>query len=240
MEGAAALITAIAALTAALVWPLAIFVFVYLFKGKMSLALDRLPSILDRANKIKLGWLDLELDKQGDIKGGEQISAQEIRAAARVEVQAKSLDVQSLRDKIQQLCFEYETVRKVLPPSPERTRTMTQIFVKMRTLGPAVADWIEEMKNSTVAGNRLLAIAIMQIDPDRGDIDWLAERFGAEKAFVFFHAANALRTIATSSDSSRAAAATEAAQRSLDKLKGFNGRPDTNTIRVLTSIPGIA
>src|SRR4051794_36409817 len=105
MEGAAALITAIAALTAALVWPLAIFAFVYLFKGKVGLAFDRLPSILDRANKIKVGWLDLELDKQaesisGDIKGGEQISAQEIRAAARVEVQAKSLDVQSLRDKI--------------------------------------------------------------------------------------------------------------------------------------------
>ena len=241
MEAWAALITAIAALTAALVWPVAIFAFVYLFKGKMSVALDKLPSILERANKIKLGWLDLELDKQaesisGDIHGGEQISAQQIQAAARVEVQAKSLDLQSLRDKIQQLCFEYETVRKVLPSGSERTRAMTQTFVKMRTLGPAVADWIEEMKASAVAGNRLLAIAIMQIDPDKADIDWLVERFETEKPFVFFHAANALRIVATSSFSTRANAARAAAEQALERINGFQGPRDSDTIRVLSAI----
>lgn len=239
MEAKSALITAIAALIAAIMWPFTILVVILLFKAKVA-------NLLDRINKLKIGAfeigaLDAELEKQAasvtsDSQQGEQISPQQIQAAARVEVQAKSLDAQSLRDKIQQLCFEYETIRNVLPPSYERTRSMTQTFVKMRTLGPAVADWIEDMKASAVAGNRLLAVAIMQIAPDKADVEWLAERFDVEKPFVFFHAANALRIVAMSSLSTRADAAREAAQRALEKIQSFNGPKDADTIRVLTSI----
>src|SRR4051812_33016879 len=114
MQATAALITAIAALIAAIAWSTALMLILYLFKEKFALAFDRIPSVIDRMNKIKLGALEAELEKQADsaavdIKAGENISPQQIEAAARVGVQAKSLDIQSLRDKINQLCFEYDT-----------------------------------------------------------------------------------------------------------------------------------
>lgn len=195
---AAALITAMAALISAIVWPVAIALVVLVYRKPFSAAFGRLPSLVDRMQKIKLGALEAELDRQAEAAGadpqaGEVISTAEIRAAAKIETEARLFDNQSLRDKVQQLCFEYETIRKVLPSGRNRTSAMTQVFIKMRTLGPAVSDWIEDMKTSTVSGNRLWAIAIMQIDPDKADLNWLVERFRDETPFLFFHAANALR-----------------------------------------------
>ena len=242
MKETAALITALAALVAALAWPATVLCILLLFRGKVAVAFDRLPSVLDRMNKIKLGAVEAELERQAqsvpeDPRAAEQISPQQIQAAAKVETQARSLDEQSLRDKIQQLCFEYETIRKVLPSSPGRTRAMTQTVVKMRTLGPAVADWIDELKQSAVAGNRLMAIAIMQIMPDRTDVDWLVERFRGEKPFVFFQAASALKIASQSANPVLAAKAREGAATARAIMNEFQGPKDANTMRVLNSIP---
>ena len=127
---------------------------------------------------------------------GEEITRQEIQTASRVETQARSLDDDTLWEQVHALSTEYESLRKAMPSGPTRTNAMTRVFVKMRTLGPSVVSFVDDLKRSRSAGERLFAIAIMQIEPDVADIDWLEKRFQSERPFVFFHAANALRVVA--------------------------------------------
>lgn len=165
-----------------------------------------------------------------------EISTEQIRSAARVEVQARTLDNSTLRDQLQQLCIEYEAVRKMLRAGRERTRAMTEVLLKMRTLGPAVVGFLPELKASDSPGKRLSAVAIMQIDPDKADIGWLLDRFTEDKPFIFYHAAVALQKVAGQGGEKRAAQARDAAEKALRTLEGFDGRKDSNSIAVLNDI----
>ena len=115
---------------------------------------------------------------------------------------------------------------------------MTWIMVKLRMLGPAVAKFIGELKVSQSAGERLAAVAIMQIEPDEADIPWLTERFRIEQPFIFFQAAVALQSVARSGVSGKVTEAVDAAKTALDLVKGFTGTPDQSTLNILTSIVG--
>lgn len=165
-----------------------------------------------------------------------EISTEQIRSAARVEVQARTLDDSTLRDQLQQLCIEYETIRRLLRAGRERTRAMTEVLLKMRTLGPAVASFLPELKASESPGKRLSAVAIMQIDPQKADIGWLLGRFSEDKPFIFYHAAVALQKIAEQGDEKRVAAARDAAERALRTIEAFEGHKDANSIAVLNDI----
>jgi hypothetical protein len=188
-------------------------------------------------------YLEQELNVQAAamIDGAEKqpgnISTEQIRSAARVKVQAGGLDEDTLRGQLQQLCIEYETIRRVLPPGRERTRAMTEVLLKMRTLGPAVAGFLPELKASTSPGKRLAAVAIMQLEPDKADIRWLLGRFTQDKPFIFYHAAVALDKIAQQGDEARRAEAREAAKTALRTLEGFEGgQKDANSIAILARI----
>lgn len=87
MKDAAALLTSIAALIAALAWPAALFAIFVLYRSQLRMAIERLPAAIDRMQKVKLGILEAELSKTASAvidnpdKSG-QISAQEIQSAA--------------------------------------------------------------------------------------------------------------------------------------------------------------
>lgn len=57
---------------------------------------------------------------------------------------------------------------------------------------------MEKLYTSESAGERLAAIAFLQIKPDAKYLDWLADRMAAENPFVRFQAALALRNAARS------------------------------------------
>lgn len=164
------------------------------------------------------------------------ISEDQIRSASKIEIQAKALETDVIRTQLSQLCAEYENLRKGMPPGQARTRAMTQVLVKMRTLGRAAEHLLDELKQSAAAGDRLAAVAIMQIDPGKADIEWLVARFGSEKPFVFYQSAIALLNVARSDDRERAAAAVEAARRAKNTIEAFDGPTDRNTIQVLDMI----
>lgn len=164
------------------------------------------------------------------------ISPEQIRSAACVEVQAKSLDRATLRDQLQQMCIEYETIRKVLPPSRGRTRAMTEVLLKMRTLGPSVADMLDELKSSDSPGKRLAAVAIMQIDPAKVDFRWLVDRFSQEKPFIFYQSAVALQVVAQQGNPQRRKAAEAAAEEARKVVEAFDGPKDENTLEVLRAL----
>lgn len=242
MDQAAALITSIAALIGAVAWPIAFLAVFLLFRSPIRTAFEKLPSVIDRMRTVKIGLLEAELNEEAaamveetaENLGG--ISAQQIRSAARIEIRAKSLDDQALRDQLQQLCIEYDTIRKVMPAGAERTHAMTQVLIKMRTLGPAVDKFLAELKSSASPGNRLAAIAIMQIEPDKADISWLLERFKGEQPFIFFHAAVALQSVARSGSEDGATKAIQAARTALDIVQAFKGMPDRGTVNILEAI----
>lgn len=199
-----------------------------------------------RLQKLKRAQLD-ELDRDlGDesatlidaaVEQPETISAEQIHSASKIEVRARALGSEIVEEQLSQLSAEYENLRLAVPPGNRRTRAMTQVLVKMRTLGTAAAHLVDQLKESTGAGDRLAAVAIMQIDPGKADIGWLESRFENEKPFVFYHAAIALRHVTLAGDEVRAAAAVDAARRAFARIKAFP-RPDHDTVEVLAQIVG--
>jgi len=81
---------------------------------------------------------------------------------------------------------------------------------------------------------------MMQMEPQKADIVWLAERFKIEYPFVFYHSALALQNIVDSSTGERRKRAIEAATSGLEILKKFPGVPDRQTIEVLEGLTGSA
>lgn len=242
MTEIAALITALAALIAAIVWPLALIAVFVLFRPQISLAAENVPALVKRMRKVKLGVFEAELEKETEglvdaaLADPSKISPQQIRSATRVQVAAKSLDDQALRAQLKQLSLEFDILRRTLPSSRERSRAMTEVLVKMRTIGPTLSHAIGELKASDSPGERLAAIAMMQLDPGLLDLDWLLERFKSDPPFLFFQSAfalrNALRLVGPSED----AKIKEAAVKALQQVKSFAGEPDANTVEVLEEI----
>ena len=242
MVSVAALLTAIAALVASLAWPMAFVTLFILFRTPIRAAAERLPSLIDRMNKVKLGFLEAELDEtaaaaaaQPASQGGE-VTPEQIRAAARIEVQAAEIGAQPLLDQMRALCLEYERTRAATLPGRNRTQTFTEILAKMRALGPSLSGHVAEFKKSDLAGSRLAAIAIMQLKPDEADFAWLLERFRTDQPFLFYQSALVLKNTSRSSDPRISATSKATAEKALDAISAYKGPPDENTIAVLKSI----
>jgi hypothetical protein len=132
------------------------------------------------------------------------------------------------------LCLEYDSLRRSLPSGNERTRAMTRVIVKMRSLAPSLVDHLDAYKGSGSAGSRLAAIAMMQMVPRVADLDWLKDRFSSEQPFVFYHAALALQNVANISDTpEKKRRLREATEQALSTVRSFPGVPDAGTIQVL-------
>lgn len=176
-------------------------------------------------------------DEQGAANAGGKVTARQIEAAARIEVQARDIDSQSLLNELDQLCLQYDSLRRSLPSGPERTGAMTGVLIKMRSLAPSLVGHIDAYKGSGSPGSRLAAIAMMQMVPRVADLDWLKERFSSEHPFVFYHAALALQNVANNSDTlEKERHLRKVTEEALAIVKGFSGPPDRNTIQILDTL----
>jgi hypothetical protein len=77
--------------------------------------------------------------------------------------------------------------------SDARTRRMEQIFEKMRNLATASYPLLEELAASYSPGERLAAVAILQVFAIEQSLPFLVKLVGSEKPFVGYHAARALQ-----------------------------------------------
>jgi len=240
MEEFAKLLTSVAALLGAVAWPGAFLVVVFLFRGELKSALSRVPIILDRVKKASLAGISLELDRVADAeaesgtdKSG-KITPRQIEAAARIAIETRDVGSQTLLSELDKLCLEYDSLRRTLPSGQDRTRAMTRVLVKMRSLAPSLVEFLDAYKSSGSPGSRLAAIAMMQMVPRVADLHWLRDRFSSEQPFLFYHAALALQNFAntcvTTEDKEHLR---EIAQQALKAVKGFAGVPDRETIQVL-------
>ena len=242
MEGLTKLLTSIAALLGAVAWPGTFFVVIYMFRSELKSALNKVPSFFDRLKKASLpGGVVFELDRVADaevesgIDKSGKITPRQHEVAARIAVETRNVSSEAILSELDKLCLEYDSLRRSLPPGANRTRAMTRVLVKMRSLAPSAVGFLDIYKGSGSPGSRLAAIAMMQMDPRVADLEWLKDRFSSEQPFLFYHAALALQNFAntyvTAEDKKHLR---ELAQQALNAIKGFaGGPPDRDTIQVL-------
>ena len=98
------------------------------------------------------------------------------------------------REAALQLAKEYEMIRRKMPSGDERTRTMESVFSQMKIVAPKVRGSLSTFQQSSSAGERLMAIAVLDMFPEASELGWLAKRMDPEqeKPFVAYHAAVAL------------------------------------------------
>lgn len=241
MEGWAALITAVAALIGVLVWPLTLLVLVVLLRGHINVAAGDLPAILRRMRRFKLGAFEAELDAKAEVlvdeaiaKPGE-ISPRQITTTAGITLSAQALDEVALKRQLERLCIEFDTIRDIMPAGYERSRAMVSVLVRLRTLGSAIERYLPELKAGTTGGQRLAAIAIMQVNPAQADIPWLVQRFRSDPPFLLFQSAAVLRALLRR-EPAVASAAAAAAGEALAIVRAYPGEPDADTMELLEAV----
>ncbi|MFN0122678.1 MAG: SAV_2336 N-terminal domain-related protein, partial [Blastocatellia bacterium] len=94
--------------------------------------------------------------------------------------------------EILNLARQYEQLRRDLPSGNERTGQMEQVIAEMRARASEAKHMLPELAASRSPGQRLAAVAILNVMPDPEHIKWLGERMEAEKPFIGYHAARAL------------------------------------------------
>ena len=238
MDEYAKLLTSVATFVGAIAWPTTILIIVAFFRTELRSILTGMPPLIARVKSATVAGIALELDRVADAETGNEvnksgkITPRQVEAAARIQTQ--EVGSQTLLRELDRLCLEYDSLRRTLPSGDERTRAMTRIIVKMRSLAPSLIEYLHIYKGSGSPGSRLAAIAMMQMIPRVADLDWLKGRFSSEQPFLFYHAALALQNVANISDTAdKRKQLRDVAEQALATVKSFAGPPDRGTIEVL-------
>ena len=192
---------AVAELVNSIAWPFIFLVFLVLYR-------KRLSNLLERVEEFKLGSASARIRRELDNVGKTvpenaqptPPNEQQLESAQRIEELSLSTDMGEVRRQLFSLAREYEKIRAALPSGDTRTRRMEVITTKMRSLGLACYPYLPELSDSYHPGDRLAAVAILQVKPHIGYLTWLADRLKEEKPFIGYHAAIALLVAARSVD----------------------------------------
>jgi hypothetical protein len=115
------------------------------------------------------------------------VPAEQSREAQRFE---SSLDL--VRGQVRSYARLYERTRQRMRASTERTQRMEQIFEKLRAISAASYPLLDELASSPSPGERLAAVAILQVFATGQYLPFLVGLVGSDKPFVGYHAARAL------------------------------------------------
>lgn len=97
-----------------------------------------------------------------------------------------------VRGQVRSYAHLYERIRQRMQPSHDRTQRMEAVFQRMRTLATASYSLLDEFANSPSPGERLAAVAILQVFASEQYLPLLVKLVGSEKPFVGYHATRAL------------------------------------------------
>lgn len=104
---------------------------------------------------------------------------------------ASSLDL--VRRQVRSYARQYEKIRQRMSPSYERTERMEKVFQSMWSLATASYPLLDELAGSPSPGERLAAVAILQVFAAEEYLSFLVELIGSEKPFAGYHATKALQ-----------------------------------------------
>lgn len=97
-----------------------------------------------------------------------------------------------VRSQVHSYAQLYERTRQRMSPSSDRTHRMEQIFEKMRNLATASYPLLDELANSPSPGERLAAVAILEVFAAEQFLPFLVKLVASEKPFAGYHATKAL------------------------------------------------
>jgi hypothetical protein len=148
------------------------------------------------------------------------------RAAVPTSVDAPSRETAAL------LAKEYDQTRRDMPSGDERTRRMEQLFSRMKVEAARVQGLLSSLQQSSSAGERLMAIAVLTMFPDPNHLDWLAYRLDPEqeKPFVAYHAAVALLEAVINLPTEYCATVGTALSKARELALRLKGDPDRITV----------
>lgn len=125
--------------------------------------------------------------------GSESIDPAQIEAALRVRQIAPEIGRGQLQHQVLALADEYNVTRSTMSFTEHRTQLLDNIVGRMRVLSVAASWLLPTLANGKTPGERLAAIAFLQMQPNPSYIGWLGERFRKEQPFLMYHAAFALK-----------------------------------------------
>jgi hypothetical protein len=110
------------------------------------------------------------------------------------------LNFDLVRQQVRSYARLYERTRLRMPPSNERTVRMEEIAGRLRNLALAAYPLLDEFVQSPFPGERLAAVAILQVFSAEKHLGFLTGLIESEKPFVSYHAMKALRFAVDSFD----------------------------------------
>jgi hypothetical protein len=146
----------------------------------------------------------------------------------------ESLVPEGHEQRLRRLAQLYDETRQRMRSGSDRTREMTRIFNSMVEFASGTRPLLAELEQSSSAGERLAAVAILNAFPQADQLEWLAQRLdnpSVEAPFVGYQAAVALGQAARSLSTEDLPALTTALN---DALQLANKLPsDSDRIRAL-------
>ena len=148
--------------------------------------------------------------------------------AAMISPLARDLDF--ARSQLLKLSAEYTQIRADMPSGDARTRQMEIIVTKMRSVAFAATPLLRSFADSTSPGERLAAIAILQVIPQSEYIEWLGDRCLENQPFIVYHGAVALLESVRALDCVHKPRLEVAIQKGLDHLANKQGTTRYGTL----------
>ncbi len=210
-----------------LAWPLVVSSAIIMFRAPTRDLIGRLQTL-----KVDKGKLSVEFQKALAMSEAEARNAEKMPdkpTTAELErgerIAASNVGWDNIRVIALELAAEYDRIRATMPSGSDRTRAMTGVIAKMRTLGAVIFLYRYDFIDAASPGRRLLVIASLQVTPDLDLSKWLRERILEERPFIGFHAIGALQRTLTAPAAPHERGELKAIISEIDQKKDFKGDP---------------
>lgn len=157
----------------------------------------------DKSVKAIMSWSSIDEAFKAvasEIKRIVSVGVPSQKAANSGETRLLAPSAEVVREQVRSYARLYEMTRQRMPGSSERTVRMEQIFDKMRNIATASYPLLDELAQSPSPGERLAAVAILQVCASQRFLSFLVSLVRTEKPFVSYHAIRALQFAVSSSD----------------------------------------
>lgn len=128
---------------------------------------------------------------------GGNITPEQVTASRQIaRLSASEDDRKAAINRVEAYAKEYEKVRAEMPPGHERTLEMEALVAKMRSLAAAAYAELPRFLKGTSPGEKLVAVSMLQVEPDVRQLPWLLEQIDTEVPFIGYQAAIAIKQTA--------------------------------------------
>jgi hypothetical protein len=153
--------------------------------------------------------------------------------AEQTDAQKFDSSLELIRNQVRSYARIYERTRQRMTASDARTARMEQILQSMQSLATASYPLLHELVASPSPGERLAAVAILQVFACESLLPFLVGLVKSEKPFVCYHALKALRFAVNSLDPASYDALTQAVNDAKAALQQAKVGPGTDRARML-------